>query len=109
VADTCQFMPEVGLLIRSFADQTTEDIYNGSATKPALKIARNLWPKIQLKLDWLNAAKTLEDLKSPPANRLEKLKGDLAGCYSVRVNDQYRLVFRFDSGDCFAVRCTDYH
>jgi proteic killer suppression protein len=96
-------------LIRSFADQTTHDIYNGIASKAALKISRNLWPKIQLKLDWLNAAETLEDLKSPPANRLEKLKGDLAGYYSIRVNDQYRLVFRFDSGDCFQMLCTDYH
>jgi proteic killer suppression protein len=96
-------------MIKSFWDQTTADIYNGVASKPALKIARNLWPKIQLKLDWLNAAKTLKDLKSPPANRLEKLRGDLAGYYSIRVNDQYRLVFRFEAGDCLDVLCTDYH
>jgi toxin HigB-1 len=96
-------------VIRNFADQTTEDLYNGIASKAALKISRTLWSKIQVKLDWLNAAKTLDDLKSPPANRLEKLKGNLAGYYSIRVNDQYRLVFRFESGDCSEVRCIDYH
>jgi toxin HigB-1 len=96
-------------MIKSFGDQTTDDIYNGIATKAALKVPRKLWSKVQLKLDWMNAAKKLDDLTSPPANRLEKLKGDLAGYYSIRINDQYRLVFRFDSGDCFEVRCTDYH
>jgi proteic killer suppression protein len=68
-----------------------------------------LWSRVQAKLDVLNASTTLEDLRVPPSNRLEKLRGDWAGFYSVRVNDQYRVVFRFVNGDALDVRCTDYH
>ena len=62
-----------------------------------------------MKLDVLNAATNLRDLQVPPSNRLEKLRGDLSGFYSVRVNQQYRLIFRFENGNCHDVRCTDYH
>ena len=62
-----------------------------------------------MKLDVLNAAANLRDLQVPPSNRLEKLRGDLSGFYSVRVNQQYRLIFRFENGNCHDVRCTDYH
>jgi len=96
-------------VIISFADRTTEDIYHGEDTKAARKIPRELWDRIQLKLDVLNAAITLRDLQIPPSNRLEKLRGDFANFYSVRVNQQYRIVFRFESGNCYDVRCTDYH
>jgi len=68
-----------------------------------------LWTRVQAKLDLLNASTTLEDLRVPPSNRLEKLRGDWAGFYSVRVNDQYRVVFRFIHGNAIDVRCTDYH
>ena len=57
----------------------------------------------------LNASINLEDLRVPPSNHLEKLRGNLAGLYSVRINDQYRLVFRFMNGHASDVRCTDYH
>jgi proteic killer suppression protein len=57
----------------------------------------------------LNAAASLQDLRTPPANRLEKLRGDLTGFHSIRVNDQYRIVFRFLDGNAADVRCTDYH
>jgi len=60
------------------------------------------------KLDVLNAAHRLEDLRSPPANRLEALKGDLAGFYSIRVNDQWRIIFRWDA-DASDVSLVDYH
>jgi len=62
-----------------------------------------------MKLDLLNAASRLEDIAVTPANRLEKLRGDLAGLYSIRVNDQHRIVFQFSDGKCLDVRCTDYH
>jgi toxin HigB-1 len=96
-------------MIVSFGDKTAEDIFHGYDTKAARRIARALWTRVQLKLDLLNASTTLEDLRVPPSNRLEKLRGDLAGFYSLRVNDQYRLVFRFVDGNALDVRCTDYH
>ncbi len=96
-------------MIVSFGDKATEDIFHGHQTKAARRIAQTLWSRVQAKLDLLNASATLEDLRVPASNRLEKLRGDWAGFYSVRVNDQYRLVFRFVSGDALDVRCTDYH
>jgi proteic killer suppression protein len=96
------------LVIKSFADQTTEDIYDGANTKAARKIDRRVWGVVARKLDVLNAAISLNDLRSP-GNQLEKLKGDLAGYWSIRVNSQYRVVFRFDGGTAMDVRCQDIH
>ncbi len=96
-------------MIASFGDKTTEDIYHGRGTKAARGISRELWRRIQSKLDVMNAALTLDDLRVPPSNRLEKLRGDWEGYYSIRVNQQYRLVFRFADGVCNDVRCVDYH
>ena len=62
-----------------------------------------------LKLDSLNAAAALQDLSTPPGNRLKALRGDMRGMHSIRVNDQWRLVFRWSEGDAYAVRLTDYH
>lgn len=96
-------------MIVSFGDKPTEDIFHGRDTKAARRIGRGLWRRIQSKLDLLNASTTLEDVRVPSANRLEKLRGDWTGFYSMRVNDQYRLVFRFLGGDAIEVRCVDYH
>lgn len=96
-------------VVISFGDKTTEDIFHGHSTKAARRISPALWTRIQAKLDLLNASTTLEDLGVPPSNRLEKLKGRWEGFCSVRVNEQYRLVFRFVSGNATDVRCTDYH
>jgi len=96
-------------MIVSFGDKATEHIFHGADTKAARRIARVLWTRVQAKLDLLNASTTVEDLRVPPSNRLEKLRGDWAGFYSLRVNDQYRVVFRFVNGDAFDVQCTDYH
>jgi len=99
-------------LILSFADQGTEDVYNGvNSRKARLKLNQNLWEKAQTKLDMLNRAFRLEDLKVPPNNRLEKLTGDLTGKYSIRINDQYRIVFRWDSENrgIAEVEIIDYH
>ena len=81
----------------------------GATLKTARRIRSELWGRIQHKLDLLNACTSIEDLRIPPANRLEKLRGDLAGFYSIRVNQQYRIVFRFVNGKCEEVRCKDYH
>ena len=96
-------------MISSFGDATTADIYHGSDTKAARRIRRELWDRVQCKLDLLNACTSVEDLRIPPANRLEKLKGNLAGFYSIRVNQQCRIVFKFANGNCEEVRCTYYH
>jgi proteic killer suppression protein len=61
------------------------------------------------KLDYLNKAKTLQDLQAPPGNHLEALKGDLKGKHSIRINDQFRIIFRFSDGDASEVEVTDYH
>ncbi len=96
-------------MIVSFADQATHDVYHGLNTRAARKIPKQLWDRIRDKLDMLNAGQTIVDLRTPPSNRLEKLHGEWRGFYSVRVNDQYRIVFRFEAGRCSAVQCTDYH
>jgi proteic killer suppression protein len=97
------------LVISSFGDATSADIYHGSDTKAARRIRRELWSRVQGKFDLLNACTSMEDLRTPPANHLEKLRGDLAGFYSIRVNQQYRIVFKFANGNCEEVRGTDYH
>jgi toxin HigB-1 len=81
----------------------------GATAKRPAEFGRELWSRVQQKLDLLNACTSVADLRVPPANRLEKLGGDLAGFYSIRVNQQYRIVFRFANGNCEEVRCTDYH
>ena len=96
-------------MISSFGDETTADIYHGNDTKSARRIRRELRRRIQHRLDLLNACTSIEDLRIPPANRLEKLRGDRAGFYRIRVNQPYRIVFRFVNGKCEQVRCIDYH
>ena len=96
-------------MILLFGDKTTEDIYHGWDTKAARKISRSLWERIQVKLDLVNATVSLQDLRTPPANHLERLRGNRDGFHSIRVNQQYRLVFRFEAGNCRDVQCTDYH
>lgn len=80
-----------------FADRGTEDIFNGSNTKAARQtLPRELWKIAQRKLDMLQAASRIDDLRVPPGNRLKALGGDLKGYHSIRINDQYRIVFRWD-------------
>jgi len=74
----------------------------------ARAIPKAMWPVAVRKLDLLNAAHDLRDLRVPPGNRLEGLKGKWAGHYSMRVNDQYRLVFRWTEGNAHDVLITDY-
>jgi proteic killer suppression protein len=96
-------------MILSFADRGTEDIFNGVRSKAARRLPQFLWPVIQRKLDMLNAAHILGDLRAPPGNRLEMLRGDQTGRYGIRVNEQYRLTFRFENGGAAEVICEDYH
>lgn len=96
-------------MIQNFNSQGTEDVFHGRSTREARKIPQSLWRVARRKLDMLNAAVNLKDLKVPPANRLEALKGSLKGKYSVRVNDQFRLVFVFKDGNAYEVEIVDYH
>ena len=96
-------------MIRGFADQGTEDLYHGKSSKHARKVPTSIWRVIQRKLDLLNRAVSLGDLRVPPSNRLEKLRGNLEGFHSIRVNDQYRIIFAFRDGDAYDVQVLDYH
>jgi toxin HigB-1 len=97
------------VVIQGFADAATEAVYYDEPTKAARRLPKNLWPLIRRKLDALHAATWVDDLRVPPGNRLERLRGDQAGRYSIRVNDQYRITFRFERGHAWEVRCEDYH
>jgi proteic killer suppression protein len=96
-------------MILSFGDKTAEDIFNGENTRAARAIPNSLWKTAARKLDLLNAAHELLDLRSPPGNRLEALSGSLAGFHSIRVNDQYRIVFKWVGRGAEKVRVLDYH
>jgi len=93
-------------MIRSFASKETQKLFNSqfSRTYPQdiQRIARR-------KLEILNAAELIQDLRIPPSNRLEKLRGDREGQYSIRINRQWRICFEWDSGDAFEVEIVDYH
>jgi proteic killer suppression protein len=96
--------------IRSFANKGTEDIYNGIDSKVARKTCpSSIWRSAERKLDQLEVATRLVDLAVPPGNKLEALKRDRAGQHSVRINDQYRVCFRWSAGDVEDVEITDYH
>jgi len=97
-------------VIVSFGSRGTEDIYQGEDTAAARKtLPRPLWPIARRKLDMINAAQDVKDLRSPPGNRLEALKGNLVGYYSIRINDQFRIIFRFAKGLAEDVEVVDYH
>lgn len=96
-------------MIRSFGDKLTEDAYHGRRTKRVLKLDARLLRMAVRKLDMMEAAARLDDLRVPPGNRLETLRGDLDGLHSIRVNDQWRIVFRWSDGGADDVRLVDYH
>lgn len=96
-------------MILTFSDKTTEDIYDGIDSKAARRIPMSVWKVAVRKLDMLNSALDLRDLRSPPANRLEALKGKWSGYHSIRINDQYRIVFKWINGNAHNVLITDYH
>lgn len=97
-------------MILDFADEATEDIFHGKRSKAARRcLPAELWSAAQRKLDRLNRAREPRDLADPPGNCPEALKGDFAGFFSIRINDQYRIVFRFERGDARDVQIVDYH
>ena len=96
------------MAIHSFRDSGTEDLFHGRKTSRVRRFPPEIVKIALRKLDVLNGAHRLDDLRSPPANRLEALKGDLAGFHSIRVNDQWRLVFRWQDG-VHDISLTDYN
>jgi proteic killer suppression protein len=97
-------------MIRSFDDAGTEDIFNRADTKRARKACPSvLWKIAQRKLEWLDSAANLEDLRVPPGNRLEALRGDRRGQHSIRINDQFRVCFIWTEAGPVNVEIVDYH
>ena len=97
-------------MIRSFEDGATEDLFNGLSTRRARQACpRELWPVVWRKLTQLNRVQGLRELSVPPGNPLQRLRGDRAGQYSIRINDQYRICFRWEEGYADDVEVTDYH
>ncbi|RPI68416.1 MAG: type II toxin-antitoxin system RelE/ParE family toxin [Ignavibacteriae bacterium] len=96
-------------MIVTFGDKTTEDVFHGMDSKHARRLPQNVVTMAVQKLDMINAASTLQDLRSPPSNHLEQLKGSLKGMHSIRVNMQYRIVFIWQDGMALEVQIVDYH
>ena len=96
-------------VIRSFADNASADVFYGVATGRARRFPADVMKVVARKLAQLDAAVRLDDLRVPPGNRLEALKGDLVGQHSIRVNDQWRIVFRWEADGAHNVLFTDYH
>ena len=96
-------------MIVSFRGQLAEDLFFDRTTAVTRRFPRNLREPARRKLQYLNAAVTLKDLKAPPGNRLEALKGDRSGQHSIRVNDQFRICFKWANGDACDVEICDYH
>ena len=93
-------------MIKSFADGETEKVFDRQFSK---KLPGDIQTVALRKLRMLNNAHAINDLRSPPANRLEKLFGDREGQHSIRINDRWRVCFVWDDGDAYDVEITDYH
>ena len=97
-------------MIRSFKNKATEDLFNGKATKSAMRACpKSLWNIAVRKLDQLDSVLSLDELRVPPGNRLEALSRERKGQHSIRINDQYRICFRWTNTGPINVEITDYH
>jgi proteic killer suppression protein len=96
-------------VIQTIAGRLTQDVYDATNSRYSRKLPRQLHAKARRLLDQINAAPSLEFLRSPPGNRLEKLGGGPEPHWSLRINDQWRIIFLWESSDAFEVRITDYH
>lgn len=96
-------------MIKNIKGKTTQDIFDGLNTKAARKVPSELHERARDLLDALNAITRVDDLKSPPSNRLHKLKGSLKDFWSVSINDQWRIIFKWDEKNATDVEIIDYH
>ena len=93
-------------MIRTFKNKDTEAVFRGQFVKG---LENQIQQRAREKLKYLDSAADLRDLMIPPSNQLEALKGDRAGQYSIRINKQWRLCFKWKDGDAFEVEIVDYH
>lgn len=93
-------------MIKSFGDKESEKMWNGIRSK---KLPNEIQDVTRRKLRMINNAQDVNDLRIPPANRLERLKGDLQEYYSIRINNQWRIIFKWINNDAYEVRIVDYH
>ncbi|MCL4872338.1 MAG: type II toxin-antitoxin system RelE/ParE family toxin [Anaerolineae bacterium] len=96
-------------MIASFGDDATADLYHGRRTNRVRHFPNDIVHRTLVRLDVLNTAQNLMELASPPGNRLEALSGDWAGFHSIRINRQWRIVFRWENGNAHEVQVIDYH
>lgn len=96
-------------MIVSFGNEATADLFHGKESAKARRFPADIQQRAARKLDMLNAAADIQDLRAPPSNHLEKLSGALAGYWSIRVNDQWRVIFKWNDGSAMDVELTDYH
>jgi proteic killer suppression protein len=96
-------------MIVSFGDRATEDLFHNRPSSRARRFPHDVVDSALVKMDLLNGAASVLDLRSPPGNRLESLKGDLRGYHAIRVNDQWRLVFHWEGNNAYEVKLIDYH
>lgn len=104
--DRCHVWRYTFRVIKTFADRRTRELYENGTSK---RFPSGVWERAVRKLEYLDLAMSVTDLKVPPSNRLHKLDRDRAGQYSISVNDQWRVCFRFEDGDAYDVELTDYH
>ncbi len=93
-------------MIKTFGNKETEKIWNGNYSK---KFPAKIQPIARRKLRMINNAQDINDLRIPPGNRLEKLKGELSEFYSIRINNQWRIIFQWTGSDAYEVEIIDYH
>ncbi len=93
-------------MIKSFDDKETEKIWNGTQSK---KLPFEIQNVARRKLRMLNSSQNINDLRVPPANHLEKLSGNFSGLYSIRINNQWRIVFKWENDNAYDVTILDYH
>jgi toxin HigB-1 len=96
-------------VVESFGNALAEDFFDDKNSKATKAFPPELRRAARRKLQYVHEAADLRDLKSPPGNRLEGLKGDFRGGHSIRINDQWRVVFRWSGGNAFDVQIVDYH
>ena len=96
-------------MIVGFGDAATKDLFNDERTARYRRFPADIVKPARRKLMSLNAATSVHDLRSPPGNKLEELQGDLAGFWSIRVNEQWRIIFRWSEGRALDVKLTDCH
>jgi proteic killer suppression protein len=104
--DSCNVTVYVKTMIKTFADNYTQEIYVKGQSK---RIGPDIFKSAIRRLEYIDLATCLDDLKVPPGNRLHALKGDRKGQYSLSINNQWRVCFKFIDGDAYDVEITDYH